>query len=148
MRGPFFFSSRRRHTRFKCDWSSDVCSSDLLAGPRTGVAAHAVLQHDADQRPKRGCVPERVQPEYPDAAGVRTAEALADLDGGGLAGPVRAEQREHLAAGHGERQAVDGALRAVGLDEAGDLDRRPGVFAHAMSLGTRRSADPASPRTG
>ena len=22
-------SSRRRHTRFKCDWSSDVCSSDL-----------------------------------------------------------------------------------------------------------------------
>src|SRR5260370_26521414 len=25
----FFFSSRRRHTRFKCDWSSYVCSSDL-----------------------------------------------------------------------------------------------------------------------
>src|SRR5260370_886201 len=25
----FFFSSRRRHTIFKCDWSSDVCSSDL-----------------------------------------------------------------------------------------------------------------------
>src|SRR5688572_12551902 len=30
--GFFFFSSRRRHTRFDCDWSSDVCSSDL---PRT-----------------------------------------------------------------------------------------------------------------
>src|SRR5207237_2364966 len=28
----FFFSSRRRHTRFKCDWSSDVCSSDLASG--------------------------------------------------------------------------------------------------------------------
>src|SRR5699024_11683017 len=26
---PFFFSSRRRHTRSKRDWSSDVCSSDL-----------------------------------------------------------------------------------------------------------------------
>src|SRR5688572_31345985 len=25
----FFFSSRRRHTRFDCDWSSDVCYSDL-----------------------------------------------------------------------------------------------------------------------
>src|SRR6266478_7609755 len=25
----FFFSSRRRHTRFDCEWSSDVCSSDL-----------------------------------------------------------------------------------------------------------------------
>src|SRR2546430_6445209 len=28
----FFFSSRRRHTRFDCDWSSDVCSSDLGRG--------------------------------------------------------------------------------------------------------------------
>src|SRR5699024_11865005 len=28
----FFFSSRRRHTRSKRDWSSDVCSSDLIAG--------------------------------------------------------------------------------------------------------------------
>src|SRR5689334_3246961 len=30
----FFFSSRRRHTRWNCDWSSDVCSSDLLAKKR------------------------------------------------------------------------------------------------------------------
>src|SRR5215211_8668310 len=28
----FFFSSRRRHTRSLCDWSSDVCSSDLTCG--------------------------------------------------------------------------------------------------------------------
>src|SRR5262245_62213483 len=34
----FFFSSRRRHTRCLSDWSSDVCSSDLVA------FAHAVLQ--------------------------------------------------------------------------------------------------------
>src|SRR5215510_16239075 len=27
----FFFSSRRRHTRWPRDWSSDVCSSDLVA---------------------------------------------------------------------------------------------------------------------
>src|SRR5438034_3315891 len=31
----FFFSSRRRHTRSLCDWSSDVCSSDLF-GDRLG----------------------------------------------------------------------------------------------------------------
>src|SRR5256886_11651925 len=31
----FFFSSRRRHTRFDCDWSSDVCSSDLALPPDT-----------------------------------------------------------------------------------------------------------------
>src|SRR2546430_15027881 len=38
----FFFSSRRRHTRFDCDWSSDVCSSDLVAtGASNGVAAGA-----------------------------------------------------------------------------------------------------------
>src|SRR2546430_12998588 len=30
----FFFSSRRRHTRFDCDWSSDVCSSDLHQGTK------------------------------------------------------------------------------------------------------------------
>src|SRR6478736_8641554 len=32
----FFFSSRRRHTRFDCDWSSDVCSSDLVRGQVEG----------------------------------------------------------------------------------------------------------------
>src|SRR3989475_4884610 len=32
----FFFSSRRRHTRFDCDWSSDVCSSDLAKGQVIG----------------------------------------------------------------------------------------------------------------
>src|SRR5437588_1033893 len=31
----FFFSSRRRHTRSLCDWSSDVCSSDLMNSPAT-----------------------------------------------------------------------------------------------------------------
>src|SRR5439155_18650154 len=39
----FFFSSRRRHTRWPRDWSSDVCSSDLLSGfaKRLLVAMHA-----------------------------------------------------------------------------------------------------------
>src|SRR5256885_6633164 len=35
----FFFSSRRRHTRLQGDWSSDVCSSDLIRfsrGPQEG----------------------------------------------------------------------------------------------------------------
>src|SRR2546427_1415883 len=36
----FFFSSRRRHTRFDCDWSSDVCSSDL-----GGQVVRILLQH-------------------------------------------------------------------------------------------------------
>src|SRR2546427_3909380 len=52
----FFFSSRRRHTRFDCDWSSDVCSSDLedvrrfgepcpaAAEPRGGGARELLLE--------------------------------------------------------------------------------------------------------
>src|SRR6266571_6761559 len=35
----FFFSSRRRHTRLTCDWSSDVCSSDLGFVQRHGGGA-------------------------------------------------------------------------------------------------------------
>src|SRR5260221_5349286 len=51
----FFFSSRRRHTRSLCDWSSDVCSSDLAARqpPRraigTGRASMAWNQSSDDQ---------------------------------------------------------------------------------------------------
>src|SRR5437868_10929379 len=35
----FFFSSRRRHTRSKRDWSSDVCSSDLISYSATQLTA-------------------------------------------------------------------------------------------------------------
>src|SRR5437016_8361379 len=54
---PFFFSSRRRHTRLVSDWSSDVCSSDLLidvelrnAGARLQLAE---IRHEIAQ-PERG----------------------------------------------------------------------------------------------
>src|SRR5256885_17129370 len=47
----FFFSSRRRHTRLQGDWSSDVCSSDLDAGPsgRMGgwIVRRVVVEHEA-----------------------------------------------------------------------------------------------------
>src|SRR5437763_16222654 len=40
----FFYSSRRRHTRYTGDWSSDVCSSDLEAlGPFIGTAGDQQL---------------------------------------------------------------------------------------------------------
>src|SRR5437588_7580961 len=44
----FFFSSRRRHTRSLCDWSSDVCSSDLSpsAGTHQGRGSDMDLQLD------------------------------------------------------------------------------------------------------
>src|SRR5690242_21550599 len=40
----FFFSSRRRHTRLTCDWSSDVCSSDL-----GDPLPHTRVRHDWDE---------------------------------------------------------------------------------------------------
>src|SRR5690606_40097874 len=44
----FFFSSRRRHTRFSRDWSSDVCSSDLAL---MLVASVALAQQPATTEP-------------------------------------------------------------------------------------------------
>src|SRR5690606_41138712 len=41
----FFFSSRRRHTRFSRDWSSDVCSSDLRGQPHVALNLHNVSLH-------------------------------------------------------------------------------------------------------
>src|SRR2546426_2960679 len=48
----FFFSSRRRHTRLQGDWSSDVCSSDLLraCGPPFRCGPHARRQRHEDVR--------------------------------------------------------------------------------------------------
>src|SRR5690242_21256928 len=48
MRQSFFFSSRRRHTRLTCDWSSDVCSSDLTAAKR---ALRGLVGIDAEAGP-------------------------------------------------------------------------------------------------
>src|SRR2546430_9719203 len=80
----FFFSSRRRHTRFDCDWSSDVCSSDL---PTVLAAMARTLDAAAGGRLELGLASDRVEgtEEY--------APALPDLLAGGpplsiaIAGP-------------------------------------------------------------
>src|SRR5437879_6624025 len=47
----FFFSSRRRHTRYIGDWSSDVCSSDL-AGWLAAWPSAARREHSCPPRPR------------------------------------------------------------------------------------------------
>src|SRR5258706_9905647 len=50
----FFFSSRRRHTRLVSDWSSDVCSSDLLGSMFSAKAAPAAKPIRMASSRKRG----------------------------------------------------------------------------------------------
>ena len=64
----FFFSSRRRHTRSLCDWSSDVCSSDL-ASPRSSSSFSRTLS---------------ITPNHPDLDELLgLAQPLGDEIGGG-----------------------------------------------------------------
>src|SRR5690606_12411309 len=53
----FFFSSRRRHTRFSRDWSSDVCSSDLRERADAMFVAGRMAQTEAFERQARGAAP-------------------------------------------------------------------------------------------
>src|SRR5260370_1621059 len=63
----FFFSSRRRHTRFKCDWSSDVCSSDLPMGKLFFHLSAAFAQYERDliqERTRAGLVAARARGRF------------------------------------------------------------------------------------
>src|SRR5260221_13003071 len=59
----FFFSSRRRHTRSLCDWSSDVCSSDLwnTDPPKKIMRGGQVVMYGAGSRAVRDAI-EKYQP--------------------------------------------------------------------------------------
>src|SRR5436190_12696210 len=66
----FFFSSRRRHTISLCDWSSDVCSSDLaLRGPLSLASlplafyALRLLTDPSDRLAERGLPRRRIRSE-------------------------------------------------------------------------------------
>src|SRR5256885_10639284 len=60
-RGAVFFSSRRRHTRLQGDWSSDVCSSDLV---RDGIATPLELaQQRATVAGQQAAIPQLEQQE-------------------------------------------------------------------------------------
>src|SRR6267142_2111019 len=71
--GFFFFSSRRRHTSLTCDWSSDVCSSDL-AGPVDRA-------HRRDRARARGRARRRgVQPGEPRRSEEHTSELQSHVN--------------------------------------------------------------------
>src|SRR6266478_6721548 len=91
MRSVFFFSSRRRHTRFDCDWSSDVCSSDLEVIGNAQKQMHGLA------------------PMHYSAPCARLEAALHRYPGGHRAGNKRAREALGmgllLRPGHGESHA-------------------------------------------
>src|SRR5690606_40825006 len=107
----FFFSSRRRHTRFSRDWSSDVCSSDLAVGSgndATGIAAAKRLVSPAHR-------------------GARNAGGIvAAADGGGADCGRDARDASGIVKTRSEERRVgnerSGRVMATGAADAGSAD--------------------------
>src|SRR5256886_4366914 len=161
----FFFASRRRHTRFDCDWSSDVCSSDLeelvvsKPGPAAvdASAAHAAAENEHRRRVTvigaavsvLGDGPAELRHREDDDVRHLVAEVLGE--GRERGAEVAEAQRELAALGALANVRVpalhvgEGDLEAdVGLDELGDLAQRL-AERHARILGAVRRRDARGP---
>src|SRR6266480_6036043 len=137
----FFFSSRRRHTRLTCDWSSDVCSSDLVyvqglvedvedAGPGVRGIGRAAYGPRVEVAARAGGAAVR-------AAGLQLVDGQADGAGGaerlnhgeghdGLPGPAapvvdveREPGRQVDQLGRDDRQVVPGPQAGQGQPDPG-----------------------------
>src|SRR5437870_6324456 len=96
----FFFSSRRRHTRWPRDWSSDVCSSDLrVAAPLRDRAGLRLTQYGArgDGQLDRGAEPRLGQHDAPRLA-VRSEERRVGEEWRRRRSPQSRTRSEQLAA--------------------------------------------------
>src|SRR5258707_7967654 len=69
----FFFSSRRRHTRYWRDWSSDVCSSDLVACTIVNDSTSAVRGNELKNSFSPGVRVSRVQRIADSASGLNVS---------------------------------------------------------------------------
>src|SRR6266481_7442500 len=125
----FFFSSRRRHTRWNCDWSSDVCSSDLEAVIfAAGIRPNVALAMEAGISVNRGVV---VDDHLQTSAGrVFALGECAEHRGicYGLVEPAYEQARvlaRHLAGGnaayHGSVVATNLKVSGVSVFSAGDF---------------------------
>src|SRR5256885_17008755 len=100
----FFFSSRRRHTRLQGDWSSDVCSSDLLV--------QTVLIQDLSLHQAQNRIAE-LEKQLADASSKPTS-FLGGLFGGGSSQPSQPATSEIGRAscrGRGEISVGAGSLK-------------------------------------
>src|SRR5215208_3141671 len=126
---PFFFSSRRRHTRWPRDWSSDVCSSDLETLHVIPAAAleldaqGTVLAANAPALALFGCASDRLL-----GSPIEPYLALGDLlayDG------ERASARIEGRRANGVPMIVETSVRRIGADP----ERRALCVLHELNFG-------------
>src|SRR6266571_65874 len=151
----FFFSSRRRHTRLTCDWSSDVCSSDLggcLSGRRIPASRRVPIRASC-RRLARGSRPRQklgrraaagtVGWSYPNKRSTPRSRYTRLASRKRTAGRLRvAGGRRSSPAESADEDAV--RVGAVGLGERGHegavLDGQPFVVAEEQTASVRRLA--------
>src|SRR2546430_15837266 len=113
----FFFSSRRRHTRFDCDWSSDVCSSDLrhvLSGvEEPGVVVDRLFRQRLEPGARAERAPRLVERDMP----VRADAQDLQVDPAALPNALLVPLAEGRVIAGGARGAVDGVSGEVDMLE-------------------------------
>src|SRR2546430_6459853 len=112
-----FFSSRRRHTRFDCDWSSDVCSSDLVYKSTDGGTTWTQLTNGLPQvlEANIAIAPSNSQVIY---------AMIASVNPAGGSGPVSFYKSSDGGAHWTLRTRIPGAT-VVGDTTAATADARP-----------------------
>src|SRR5690606_4548831 len=95
----FFFSSRRRHTRFSRDWSSDVCSSDLQPAP--------TLTRRGAARPREACMADP-RPVLEGLSSMATRQVLSALASGALAAGLSQVRITSVGGVDAEKRVMDG----------------------------------------
>src|SRR5215475_489196 len=121
----FFFSSRRRHTRFSRDWSSDMCSSDLQELPDIAYRAltarllGAGAERCSEDGPRQG-------PDQRDEEGLERCQHVA-------VGEVRDDGES---VGLGQVSGAQRQVRGRGTGSDGDENEQPGDGSGPESAGT------------
>src|SRR5476649_1231595 len=103
----FFFSSRRRHTRSLCDWSSDVCSSDLCHAA-DAVSAHLRFRTVGIEHP-HGYI------------GSRSEERRVGKECRSRWWPYHKKKKEAVAPGDAQRPSISADGRYISFTTTGRL---------------------------
>src|SRR5256886_4325995 len=163
----FFFSSRRRHTRFDCDWSSDVCSSDLITqSNRVVIPVGSYLRGELLESKRPGRIKGRGEfrlrldtlilpngytvslnaaPRSADSGGKETMDSEGKVTGGGGEGKDVGTVAQTTSAGAGICAI---AHRVKGLGIGAGIGAAPGLAALLLTRGPEAELPRRSPLDG